>query len=147
MEGRTVAETSFDRKDIRKVILPKLQNESKANYTIQNSNYNKICMESAKQIVRALNIPCLGDKKYFSVGIKSEGSSVQLDIEIRHLNNVIDIYYDNQDQLQNKGDIQRRFQIPPKFLHCEKLFRIYRIYDDEPIRKTCWCAWLGKKRN
>ena len=94
--------------------------------------------------MRVLSIPCLGDKKYFSVGIKSEGNSVQLDTEIHHLNNIIDIYYDNQDQQQSKGEIQRRFQIPPKFLHCEKLFRIYRIYDDEPIRKTCWCAWLGK---
>ena len=129
-------------KDISSIT--KTANESKANHTIQSSSYNKTCTESAKKIVRVLSIPCLGDKKYFSVGIKSEGNSVQLDTEIRHLKNIIDIYYDNQDQQHNKGEIQRRIQIPPKFLHCEKLFRIYRIYDDEPIRKTCWCAWLGK---
>ena len=49
----------------------------------------------------------------------------------------------NQDQqlVSNQSSSAIGMRNSLKFIRCENLFRIYRIYNDLPIRKPCWCAW------
>ena len=131
-------------KKIMKVVLPSIDNKFINNMN-NNNNSSKLSIDSAWSIIRVLDLPCLNDKKYFSVGIKSEGQTMELPNELYHLKKVVDIYMNNQEQqlLGNQSSSAIGMKIPLKFIRCENLFRIYRIYNDLPIRKPCWCAWLG----
>jgi hypothetical protein len=126
--------TILEQKGIKRLVLPDIsqgQNPS--------STHSSPSSRAAWQVIKAFRLPTLSDKSCFSVGIRSGAGATTEELveEKKRFEWIINI-------LENLSEYQDvKLTIPAQFLKCSQLFRVFKIFNDAPISRTCYCAWLG----